>query len=265
MTTPDPSTNEAANQAPESGNDGQAEQGERLRRGEPTRTEPNRQSASMFLPSAGETVDAGVNTAYRVLGDYLRRGQEAAQKHGTGQDGRQNPWAFPGAPWAAGMASIPLQMFRAWAQLASAWADMSMLPGASEGVRQMTKLVEDFWAMTGVAPNTEPDADKPGKSGSAALPAAQRFAVETASAQPVEVDVAFDPPAGVVPMIQRLHPLRGDAPALTALEFEYDAATGRAKLAIAIPAAQAPGRYVGTIFDDRDDRACGTINVRVGD
>lgn len=253
MTTPEAS----ANQAPPE------DQGERLRRDEPARTEPNRQSASMFLPNGGETVESGVNTAYKVYGDYLRRGQEAAQKQNGKADGRQNPWATPGVPWAS-MSAIPLQMFRAWAQLASTWAELSMLPGASEGVRQMTKMVEDFWSMAGVsAPSTTTESEDAAKSKSA--PSSVRCSVEIASAQPVEVDIEFDPPQGVVPMIQRLHPLRGEAPPLAGLEFEYDPASGRAKLSLAVPPAQAQGRYVGTIFDDRDDRPCGTIKVRVGD
>jgi hypothetical protein len=251
MTTPEAPANEAPID----------DQGERLRRDEPARTEPNRQTASVFLPSAGETVDAGVNTAYKVFGDYLRRGQEAAQKQ-NGGDGRQNPWAVPGTPWATNMTMIPLQVFRAWAQLASTWAELSMLPGASEGVRQMAKLVEDFWSMAGVSADATTEASATPQA--AASASALRFAVETSSAQPVEVDVEFDPPAGVVPMIQRLHPLRGEAPPLTALELEIDASTGRVKLSIAIPSGQPPGRYVGTIFDDRNDRACGSVKVRVG-
>jgi hypothetical protein len=236
---------------------------ERMRRDEPTRTEPNRQTASVLLPGAGETVDTGVNTAYKVLGDYLRRGQEAAKN----QDGRQNPWSLPGSPVMAGMAAIPLQMFRAWAQLASSFAELSMIPGAAEGVRQTSKLIEDFWASLGVPTGdgeaTPGDGKSDGKSTSAR--ALIRVAVEIASSQPTEVEIDFDPPAGVVPMIQRLHPLRGEAPPLTALEFSYDPASERAKLSLAIPATQELGRYVGTIFDDRDDRACGTIKVRVGD
>lgn len=252
MTTPDASANQSA---PE-------DQGERLRRDEPARTAPNRQSASMFLSSSSEAVEAGVNTAYKVYGDYLRRGQEAAQNQNGGADRPQNPWATPGVPWAS-MTTIPLQMFRAWAQLASTWAELSMLPGASEGVRQMTRLVEDFWAMAGVASPTSTTNEAQDLGKPSAAQTSVRCSVEIASAQPVEVDIEFDPPPGVVPMIQRLHPLRGDAPPLAGLEFEYDPSTGRAKLSLAVPPSQDQGAYVGTIFDDRDDRACGTIKVRV--
>jgi hypothetical protein len=214
----------------------------------------------VLLPSAGETVDSAVKLAYQVFGDYLRRGVEAAQQQGE-QSGRQNPWVFPTPGLPSSMTAIPLQLFRAWAQLAATWAELSMLPGAAEGVRQMSKMVEDFWAVTGVSNGDKPKPEAEPQQRRAAI----RCAVEIASAQPVEVDIEFDPPNGVVPMIQRLHPLRGDAAPLAGLEFHYDAQTGGAKLQLAVPPNQEPGRYVGTIFDDRDDRACGSVRVRVGD
>lgn len=254
MTTPD-----SATPTPD-----EADSGERMRRDEPTRTAPNRQTANVLLPGS-ETVDAAVKLAYKVLGSYLERGVEAAKQQAE-QGERKNPWVFPTASLPAGLTAIPLQMFRAWAQLAGSWAELSMMPGAAEGVRQMTKLVEDFWAMAGVS-NGDADGKPDGEAEGAAKRsrAAIRCVVEVASTQPVEVDVEFDPPAGVVPLIQRLHPLRGEAPPLTGFEFSYDATSGRARLQLAVPPAQEPGRYVGTIFDDRDDRACGTIRVRVGD
>jgi hypothetical protein len=242
---------------------------ERLRRDEPARTSPNRQAAHLLLPNAGESVEAGVNTAYEVYGKYLRRGQEAAQKQkAREQDGqmndRRNPWTFSEAPLGAGLTAIPLQLFRAWAQLAGTWAELSMIPGAAESVRQMSKLVDEFWTSAGVTSNdAKPDAES--KSKEQASHASIRVAVELSSAQPVELEIEFNPPSGVVPIIQRLHPLRGDAPPLSALEFTFDPASDRAKLSLAVPATQAPGRYTGTIFDDRDDRACGTVRVRVGE
>jgi hypothetical protein len=265
MTTPESAAHKPEPTAADSSSrpGDRADSTERLRRDEPDRTEPNRQTASVLLPGAGETVDAGVNTAYKVLGDYLRRGQEAAKN----QEDSKNPWSLPGAPLVAGMATIPLQVFRAWAQMATSMAELSMIPGAAEGVRQTSKLIEDFWASLGVSTGNG-EAKPDGKSDATKSTPARtviRVAVELASAQPTEVEIEFDPPAGVVPMIQRLHPLRGEAPPLTALEFFYDPASERAKLSLAIPATQELGRYVGTIFDDRDDRACGTIKVRVGD
>jgi hypothetical protein len=237
---------------------------ERLRRDEPTRTEPNRGTAHLLLPSAGETVDAGVKIAYKVCDEYVRRGQEAAQKQGAQNGERQNPWVFPGVPLTGGVTAIPLQLFRTWALLAGSFADMTKIPGAAESVRATSKVVEEFWAMLGVS-GEDPAAKPEAKPTATSSPSAIRVAVEIASAQPVEVEIDFDPPSGVVPMIQRLSPLRGQADPLSALEFTFDPASDRAKLSLAIPPAQAPGRYTGTIFDDRDDRVCGSVRVRVGD
>lgn len=236
--------------------------GERLRRDEPARTEPNRQTAHLLLPSASETVEAGVKMAYKVCDEYVRRGQETAQKQNGQKHDRQNPWSLPGFASSGNLSAIPLQLFRTWALLAGSWAEMSKIPGAAESVRATQKLVEDFWAMLGVT-TEDPQAKPNGEATSA--PTTVRVAVELASLQPVEVEIDFDPPSGVVPIIQRLHPLRGDADPLTALEFAYDPSSGRAKLSLAVPATQAPGRYAGTIFDDRDDRVCGSVRVRVGD
>ena len=248
MTTPEATAEQAA--------------GERLRRDEPARTEPNRQTAHLLLPSASETVEAGVKMAYKVCDEYVRRGQEAAQKQDGQKNDRQNPWSFPGLPLNGNLTAIPLQLFRTWALLAGSWAEMTKIPGAAEGVRATQKLVEEFWAMLGVT-TEDPQAKPDGETKTA--PAAMRVAVELASMQPVEVEIDFDPPSGVIPIIQRLHPLRGDGDPLSALEFTYDPSSGRAKLSLAVPASQAPGRYVGTIFDDRDDRVCGSVRVRVGD
>lgn len=255
MTTPEA----PVEQAPEQGR-------ERLCRDEPARTAPNRQTAHLLLPSASETVDAGVKIAYQVCDEYVRRGQEAAQKRDAQkQEGptgeRQNPWVFPGLPSAGNVTAIPLQLFRAWALMAGSFAEMTRIPGAAESVRATSKMVEDFWAMFGVTDGAQ--AKPEGQTAANGSRTAVRIAVEVASAQPVEIEIDFDPPSGVVPIIQRLHPLRGDAEPLTALEFNYDPASDRAKLSLAVPATQAPGRYSGTIFDDRDDRVCGSVRVRI--
>lgn len=236
----------------------------RQRRDDPERNGPNRQPANVFLDNAGDTVTAVIN-AYRVLADHLRLGEQTAREQGGASKSNAGqgvpPWAnMPGMSGMAGMTGIPIQMFRAWAQMVATWADMTMIPNAGETVRQMTKMAEAMWSMTGVAPQAEGAA-----ASEASGPSKVHVVVELASAQPVAVEVEFDPPEGGVPRLQSLHPLRGDAPPLSGHELEFDAASGRLALALAVPPSQATGKYSGIIFDDRDDRPCGTVRVRVGD
>lgn len=235
---------------------------ERVRREDPERVGPRRGTNPLFQGSDAVT---GVLNAYRVLAEYLRVGEQTARDHASasspGGEGPK-PGGPPGAAAWAGLGGIPIQLFQAWTQMLATWADLTPIPNAGQTIRQMSRMVETMWAMVGLIP---PPASEPSSAVASPKPGKLHVVVELAASMPCEVEVEFDPPEGVQPRLQQLHTLRGDAPPLSGHELHFDPARGVLRLQLAVPPNQARGRYTGIVFDERDDRACGSVRVRVGD
>jgi hypothetical protein len=242
---------------------------ERVRREDPERGGPQRGTNPFFQGSDAVT---GVLHAYRVLAEYLRVGEQAARDHanGSGSAGAAaeaprgastSDWT-PGAGAWAGLGGIPIQLFQAWTQMVATWADLTPIPNAGHTIRQMARMVETMWALVGLVP---PPASEASAAVAPPKPGKLHVVIELAASMPCEVDVEFDPPEGVQPRLQQLHTLRGDAPPLSGHELHFDAASGVLRLQLAVPPNQPRGRYTGIVFDERDDRACGSVRVRVGD
>lgn len=244
---------------------------ERVRREDPERGGPQRGTNPLFQGSDAVT---GVLNAYRVLAEYLRVGEQAARDHGhahagTGANGpaagagaSERASAWPGAGAWAGLGGMPIQLFQAWTQMIATWADLTPIPNAGQTIRQMSRMVETMWAMVGLVP---PPASEPSAAVAPPKPGKLHVVIELAASMPCEVEIEFDPPEGVRPCLQQLHTLRGDVPPLSGHELHFDAASGVLRLQLAVPPNQPRGRYTGIIFDERDDRACGSVRVRVGD
>lgn len=248
---------------------------ERVRREDPERVGPQRGTNPFFQGSDAVT---GVLNAYRVLAEYLRVGEQAARDHanagtstnaGTSAEAPRSASAGPsgwppglgGGAWT-GLGGIPIQLFQAWTQMLATWADLTPLPNAGQTIRQMARMVETMWAMVGLVP---PAASEPSAAVAPPKPGKLHVVIELAASMPCEVEVEFDPPEGVRPALQQLHTLRGDAPPLSGHELHFDAVKGVLRLQLAVPPSQPRGRYTGIVFDERDDRACGSVRVRVGD
>jgi hypothetical protein len=173
-------------------------------------------------------VERGVDTAYMVIEEYMRRGQEAASRFRQ-RNGRPNmndeqqrfggAFANPSGPIAPLMAPW-IQVMRVWTDAMAAFA-----AGGGPAVDLMNRVLAGF-----------------------AL-ARPKISVEVSSQYPTEVTVALDPGAELAKLT--VDPLSNpddrDAPALTGTQIEcvQDVILFR----LTVPNDQPSGRYCGTIKD----------------
>ncbi len=232
----------------------------RLKRTPPERSGPVRNpmapsqngSPQNLVTAAGAAVcgvlENGVRTAYAVIDEYMRRGQEAARgifndsnRRGPMSDSKSS---FPGRfdPSGGFNASNPMAMIaeqwmtamRAWSQ---AWS--AFVPGA--------------WQQ----PGFNPFAAAPSQA------AATTVQVSVAASSPVDVTVnvsASQDSAGLVS-----DPLRAEgatAPPIEPATITRDA--GALRVSLQVPSKQPPGRYRGCIRRKADESIVGELTVVVG-
>ena len=216
-----------------------------------TKSAKSTQSAA----SANGTVADGVRLGYRVIDDYLKKGQEAAQSLG-GAGGDTLKAA------STEVQRLTQRMFQYASDLASAWMEL---------VQTMTA--------TGLAngeasaKNGEP---RPAAGGEEAAPQERQPAGDSAdqpcavsleieSSQPTETTIdlrrrAIDQPADV-------QPLSSDdpaAPRITGVSIAALPKAGRVLVRVRVPPTQPTGVYRGLIIDRTSNLPCGTLAIRVG-
>jgi hypothetical protein len=209
------------------------------------------------ITAAGTAVcgalENGVRTAYAVIDEYMRRGQETARgifnndpnRRGTMSDDRGS---FPGGfnP------SNPIAMFteqwmtamRAWSQ---AWS--TFVPGFVPGAWQQTmqqSMMNPFAAATGGA--------------------APAVSVKIASTRPVEVIANISPSISHALDLHELvaEPLRAErfkAPAIDAPEIVRE--PGKVRVSIKIADKQPAGQYRGVIRKKVEGSVAGDLTVIV--
>jgi len=200
-------------------------------------------------------VERGVETAYAVVDEYMRRGRTAASQRRNGNSGNSGnpvnygnfgggsvghqhggystggggagngggPFNSGGGPWGGGnMSSNP--MFAPWIQMMRMWTDsmMAFMP---------TGAPNPFAMWTGAA---QP------------RPA---IAVRTASVNPAEVTVTLD--AGAEWLLLRVDALENpDEPGASSIAAPtITCEPGRVSVHVSVPASQTAGHYHGTIRD----------------
>ena len=234
----------------------------RMKRPAPEQSGPVRNSFAQRTPrsvpqdpitAAGTAVcgvlENGVRTAYTVIDEYMRRGQDAAR--GVFNDpNRRGPMSdykssIPGGfdPTAGFNAANPLGAFteqwfaalRAWSQ---AWS--SVVPGP--------------WQQPGMNPFAP----------FTAAPAAQASAitVQVSSSSPVEVTANLLPGSDSDALV--VEPLRGDATSTKSIDAPTIVrAHGSLRVALKVPAGLPAGRYRGNIRRKSDDSIAGELTVVV--
>jgi len=189
-------------------------------------------------------LENGVRTAYAVIDEYMRRGQEAARdifndpnRRGFMSDDKTN---FPGGynPWNNPMASMSMfteqwmAAMRAWGQ---AWS--AFVPSAG-------------WPMAGMNPFAPPAGQTP------------TVTVAVSSPTPVEVTANLHPAQDSATLIAE--PLRADgftAPQIEAPEIVRQ--PGAVRITIKVAAKQPAGRYRSTIRRKADESVAGDLTVVV--
>lgn len=196
------------------------------------------------IAAAGAAVcgvlENGIRTAYAVIDDYMRRGQDAARtifndpnRRGAMSDDKGN---FPGGGFNP---MNPMAMFteqwmtamRAWSQAWSAFA-----PGG--------------WPMQGINPFAPAGSVAP------------RVSVKVSSANPVEVTANLLPGTDNAGLISE--PLRAEgftAPPIDAPEIVRE--TGIVRVSVQVGPKQPKGRYLGSIRRKADGGVAGDLTVIV--
>ena len=225
-----------------------------MRRPRPERTEPIRNWSTMFggaptgdaAPATGmaDAVQRSVDLAYRVVDEYVRQGQRAAER-------------FSGR----GGGAIP-----STGDIQDAAAQMTRF--ASDGMRIWLEMMGV--AMAGRRPSRRPSSAPPPPPvrRSRRQPARRRrddACASRSTRRPVEVAVDLRPEAGRAELVA--HALRAadpDIPPLAGAAFERDPNGGPVTLRLAVPDDQPEGIYNGLVIDAASNRPVGTLSVRIG-
>ena len=276
--------------------------GVRLRRPVPEREHPVRAAATMFrpagparaatdagpAPTSGPTrgfAERGVDNAYRVLDEYLRRGREAARAHearstegdGMNTNERAHDGRADGATSTASTAStmsvpdLTRKIVRAWSDMLYVWVDLVgplaervVADGAARPQGPDSAWAREDAAWREVAPTDG--------GGSASGSHAAAHAEDGAGGLSIEVEVSSDKPARVqldlaratstsalsVPALQSVD--GADAPTIAGATLA-PGEDGALALVIAVPPGQPAGTYTAAVFDRTSKRAVGTVTL----
>ena len=198
--------------------------------------------------SIGDVVSRSVDLGYRVVDEYIRQGQKAAQRLNERSYGMQTmagdvqDLAMRLTQYASDFAAVWLQLV----QLASAGNGGAVAPGADRA-----PVAPDGDGAAGGATRAE-----------ATSPGVARVRIEVRSAQPTEVAVDIRPDAADRPLI--VHALRAvdpDTPRLVSVRFEPASEGAAACLRIDVPPGHPAGVYSGLMIDQGTSRPVGTVSV----
>lgn len=252
----------------------------RQKRPAPERTQPLRSWSTLFsVPGAdgaaadsdaaapraeprvegmGDVVSRSVDLGYRVIDEYIRQGQKAAQ--------RLNERTYGTQAMASDLQDLGMRMTQYASDFAAVWLEFVQLAAKNGG---------PVAAATAETPVQTPDAATEHSSTSALetparadAPAADttRVRIEVMATQPTEVSLDIRPSAANCRLL--VHALRAvdpDKPRLTEVSFEAGADDEPPRLRIRVPAGQPAGVYSGLIIDEQTSRPAGTVSVRIGE
>jgi hypothetical protein len=212
---------------------------ERRTRPIPDRAEPIRAWSDLLRTSGdaslGDVVSRSVELGYRVVDEYIRQGQQAAQ--------RVNARTYGPAAATSDLQDLAARMARYTSDFLGLW--LEFVDAASRG------------DAVGRAAAT---ATEPAGSGGDA----ECLRIVVVCARPTEVSLDLRPKAGGRPLV--VHALRAVDPAKPALSdvvFSGEADGSPATVRVEVPADQPEGIYSGLLVDEESNRPVGTLSVRV--
>lgn len=233
---------------------------ERVKRPAPERVRPIRtwdgllrrpQAAAVTPPSEGaarveDVVTRSVELGYRVVDDYIKRGQEAARRIREG--------AYGPGEIAADVQGVAGQLVRSASDLVGAWVEFAALAGVGTGTPTQSGAPPP--AAAGVPEQAAAASPSSTADRGAGDPLRIRLAI--VAARPIEAALDVRP----LPADHRIvvTPLRMDGTDDVRLErVRVEPRDDRTVvIRVDVPATQPAGRYAGLIVDD-------TTNVPVGE
>ena len=209
---------------------------------------PERSESAPLNDVIARSVDLG----YRVVDEYVRQGQKAAQ--------RLNQRSYGAQTMAGDVQDLAMRLTQYASDFVGVWLQLVQLAaaGASAAPKTAEPAVPD-------APETRPGdaADAPAPSQSTG-DQATRVRIAVRSAQPVDVTVDIRPESARRAVI--VHALRSadpDAPRLDDVRFEPGSDDVAACLSVHVPAGYPPGVYSGLMIDEQTSRPVGTVSVTI--
>jgi len=199
-----------------------------------------------------DVIVRSVELGYRVIDEYVKRGQAAAQRMQHG--------AYGANDMARDAQGIAGQLVRSATDLAGAWAEFFALANGNghAGPHANGAPPPNGDASVSAASPSEPG---PVSTESSAPPWRVRLRVR--ASRPVETALDLAPVPSDHPVV--VHALRAaDGGAGRLDDVSVEAAAGVATIVVAIPAAQAAGTYTANVFDDVTNLPAGTITVVLG-
>jgi len=232
---------------------------ERIVRPFPKRTEPIRSWSTLFSASEStatgqrgkslqDVVSRSVDLGYRVVDDYIRRGQKAAQ--------RINERSYSSDALAAEFQEIAKGTAQYTSDFAALWFDFLQLALGGNPLRRPDTPADGVHA---TAPGPTPPTTRVAES-----PDRMHVKIEVASARPTEVSLDLRAPATTRTLL--LHALRSvdpEKPRLTDVAFNPGGDGKPASLRIRVPDNQPGGTYNGLIIDEATSRPVGTLSVSI--
>ncbi len=245
---------------------------DRPKRPELDRSQPIRNWSTLFgpptapkpgSPVGNDAVSSGVETGYRVIDEYVRQGQEFAQK----------VWAPLGSVGGLGADPQKLteRMFQSASDLASGWLQFM----------QTAMPTAPFATATSAATPPRPEGPVGGFDIGSSQPAGggvkQDAATGESASSPVvsvEIDskkraeLFVDLKPGAAQLKLAAHDLRATdstLPRIGGIVCETHPSENRVAVRVKIPPKQPAGTYSGLVVDDATNLPRGTLSVRVFD
>jgi hypothetical protein len=211
----------------------------------------NAATAGTEPASFNDVVARSVDLGYRVVDEYIRQGQKAAQ--------RLNERSYGAQTMAGDVQDLAMRMTQYASDFAAVWLQLVQLAATGNG--------PPSGSPPGDGIERGPSTDAPPSSSErseVSPPATTRVCIEVHATQPTEVAVDIRPDAATRPLI--VHALRAvnpDTPRLDEVSFEPGSDDSPARLRIRVPTGQVAGTYSGLMIDEATSRPVGTVSVTI--
>jgi hypothetical protein len=221
---------------------------------------PGRSAPGTPARPADGAVSDTVELGYRVIEDYVKQGQQAAQAFAS-----QN-WAgaggAAGAPGSTGeMQQMAQRVMQYGWDFAGLWFEMWTRMGGPSGMPPMPGSHPHSHAAAGPA-GVEATAN--GSSAPAEDSATSEvLSVSVESALPTTTSIELRPGRHGELVIHALRPEGQDGPPIKGVTLERSAEDGSLVVNVVVDAGQKPGTYRAAIVAAATNKAVGTLSVRV--
>jgi hypothetical protein len=202
--------------------------------------------------SLNGVVARSVDLGYRVVDEYIRQGQKAAQ--------RINERTYGAETMASDAQDLAMRMLQYASDFAAVWLEFVQLASTGSAARPAASASGD-----GSQIPPQPSARPPQETAPSESSEIARVRIEMLSTHPTEVSFEIRPLAVRRPLL--VHALRAvdpEKPRLTEVVFHPGSDDAPARLRIHVPADQPPGTYSGLIVEEETSRPAGSVSVRVG-